>query len=286
MSAANKSDWASAAAYYSTQLRAELAERNRAYARAHSLPHVESYGGASVIVYEPFGSPPRHGNFGDEVYSAILANPEWRKRFAKVHTSARQALPKSERRWRELDSSNSSDALLMNIFSRPGVCAERALLLRLGLDEPAAPEFGYRARVPLKSGLLDRTEVDMKLGPLLVEAKLTESGFQSRALAGVNAYRDFGKVFDRSLLPRTKKSYEGYQLIRNVLAAQATGSRFCLMHDARRPDLREAWYSVLSAVKPAALRTRCTVLTWQELAAALPTTLQEFLGEKYGIVPA
>jgi len=277
---------ASAAAYYSTQLRAELGSLNRANALKHQLPHVESYGAAPVIVYEPYGSPPRHGNFSDPAYAAILAHPQWQKRFAKVHTSARQALPKSDRRWRELDSSNSSDALLMNIFCWPGVCEERALLLQLGLDAPAEPQFGHKARVPLKDGSVDRTEVDMRLGPLLVEAKLTESGFQTKSAAVVNRYRDFARVFDRSLLPKLKAKYDGYQLIRNVLAAHATGARFCLMHDARRPDLREAWYGVLSAVKSAELRTRCTVLTWQELARALPEALRDFLQGKYGIVPA
>jgi hypothetical protein len=37
-------------------------------------------------------------------------------------------------------------------------------------------------------------------------------------------------------------------------------------------------------VKSADLRTRLKVLTWQELAALLPGTLQEFLDRKYGIV--
>jgi hypothetical protein len=42
---------------------------------------------------------------------------------------------------------------------------------------------------------------------------------------------------------------------------------------------------VMSAVKAAALRVRLKVLTWQELAAALPEDLQQFLSTKYGIVP-
>ncbi len=43
--------------------------------------------------------------------------------------------------------------------------------------------------------------------------------------------------------------YAGYQLIRNVLAAYAAGCSFCVMHDERRPDLREAWFPVMAAVK-------------------------------------
>jgi hypothetical protein len=57
-----------------------------------------------------------------------------------------------------------------------------------------------------------------------------------------------------------------------------------VMHDARRPDLREQWYEVMQAVKLTGLRWRCKVLTWQELCAALPDALQEFLDGKYGIV--
>jgi hypothetical protein len=78
--------------------------------------------------------------------------------------------------------------------------------------------------------------------------------------------------------------YEGYQLIRNVLAAYAEGCSFCVIHDERRPDLREAWFEVMAAVKSAEMRVRCKVLTWQELAALVPLDLTEFLEAKYGIV--
>ena len=81
-------------------------------------------------------------------------------------------------------------------------------------------------------------------------------------------------------------SYAGYQLIRNVLAAYREGCSFSVLHDARRPDLREAWFQVMAAVKSAEMRTRCKVMTWQELAGLLPEELQAFLDLKYGIVPA
>jgi hypothetical protein len=81
-----------------------------------------------------------------------------------------------------------------------------------------------------------------------------------------------------------ESAYAGYQLIRNVLAAYAHGCSFCVIHDERRPDLREAWFEVMAAVKSAEMRVRLKVLTWQELAALLPKGLQEFLDLKYGIV--
>jgi hypothetical protein len=311
--------------------------RNRSYARGRA--HVESYGGAPVIVYEPDGE--RHGNFFDPAYAAILERHDWMRRFDKIHVQAARSLPKprleSARRWRELDSSMSSDALLMNIFCTPGVAESATVRDTLGIDEGAVPVFGWKARVPLKSGRpdrirVDRTEVDMRLGALLVEAKLTEGDFQTRSAAIVEAYRDFDEVFDRDLLPRVEiatsrwmqasefpennsqefesivadptlfssaplfsnidtsfrppgeAGYASYQLIRNVLAAFAERASFCVIYDQRRPDLREAWFQVMAAVKSADLRVRLKALTWQELAELVPDALQEFLDVKYGIV--
>ena len=56
------------------------------------------------------------------------------------------------------------------------------------------------------------------------------------------------------------------------------------MLDRRRPDLLEQWYRIMSCVADAHLRTRCKVLTWQELSLALPASLRKFLAQKYGIV--
>jgi len=43
------------------------------------------------------------------------------------------------------------------------------------------------------------------MGRVVVEAKLTESDFQIKAEAVVEAYRDFGcQSFDRELLPRVE----------------------------------------------------------------------------------
>jgi len=153
----------------------------------------------------------------------------------------------------------------------------------LGVDPAARPQFGYRPRVPLSNGHIDRTEVDLKLGDLLVEAKLTESDFQTQSAALVETYRDLEEVFAITDLPRQNEKYVSYQLIRNVLAAHAGGETFCLMTDARRPDLIERWHTIMRCVRPTDLRTRCKVLTWQELAPELPAPLQDFLAHKYGI---
>ncbi|SPE18081.1 conserved hypothetical protein [Candidatus Sulfotelmatomonas gaucii] len=314
------------AGLYALQLRQELTLRNRAYARGHA--HVESYGSDPVIVYAPDGD--HHGNFFDPAYAAITRDPDWMCRFDKVHAQAARSLPKPQldphRRWRELDSSMSSDALLMNIFCTPGAAESAAVRNMLGVEDVVPPLFGWKARVPLANGRFDRTEVDMRFGSLLVEAKLTEVGFQARIAAIVEAYRDFEEVFDRDQLPRVEiptsrwlrasefpenesqefesvladpelfspvdtsfrpsgeEGYASYQLIRSVLAAHASNSSFCVIHDERRPDLRAEWFQIMSAVKSAEMRTRLKVLTWQELAAILPAHLQDFLDLKYGIV--
>ncbi len=267
-------------AAYAGLLRRELCERNSKFAQANGLPFELSFGGSPVVMYLPVG--PLHGNFFPSSYCAIQLNPAWKRRLSKVHTS--DSLPRTDHRWCELDSCNSSDALLMNVFCCPESFDSGRLSGLLGV-ETSEPEFGFRARVPLKNGKSDRTEVDMRLDHLLVESKLTEPDFQSKSKEIVNTYRDFEKVFRRSELPQSKTAYAGYQLIRNVLAAYALESAFCVLLDARRPDLLEQWYAVMRCVKDAELRVRCKVLTWQELSEALPEELQQFLDEKYGIGP-
>jgi len=242
----------------------------------------------------------------------------------------------------ELDSATSSDALLMNVFCHPDVADDSGLnapiAALLGVDRNVQPRFGANPGVPLATALkprskragplaaFDRTEVDLVLaGPtttLFVEAKLTESDFQTASLALLTRYRDLDAVFDVDRLPRTNPAapysstsgawapslppgvepveadipaeffgatkiapaqIAGYQLIRNVLAAHAADAGFCLLLDARRRDLIDAWYAVLSAVRSVSFATRLRVLTWQDLLPALPGDLQRFLAEKYGI---
>src|ERR671939_476929 len=101
---------------FSAQLRRELADRNRQFAREHGLVFVESYGEAPVVLYEP---AEKHGNFFDASYRAIIADPAWRKRLGKHHSHRKMLPPRHDSRWCELDSCCSSDALLMNIFCHP-----------------------------------------------------------------------------------------------------------------------------------------------------------------------
>ena len=271
--------------HYISALRQELIARNSAYAALHLLPHVTSYGELPVVVYKQSECGRHHGNFISASYRAILRTPQWRKRLQKVHAQGRRSLPGGDDLWRELDSSLSSDALLMNIFCYPGVTRRKEVSRILGLEPGNLPEFGFLPRVPLISEAIERTEIDMKLGNMLFEAKLTEADFQIQHAQLVEQYRDFEEVFECRQLPRAMRKYVSYQLIRNVLAAHALSMDFCTLLDARRPDLMEDWYSILRCIRSSDLRARCKVLTWQELASCLPVTLQSFLRAKYGIVP-
>jgi restriction endonuclease-like protein len=270
---------------YVSALRQELIARNSSYASLNFLPHVTSYGDLPVVVYQQSECGRHHGNFISASYRAILRRPQWRRRLLKVHTQGRRSLPAKDGLWRELDSSLSSDALLMNIFCYPGLTRRIEVCGILGIEPRSLPEFGFMPRVPLFSEATERTEVDMKLGSVLFEAKLTEADFQIQRVELVEQYRDIREVFETRQLPRVKSKYVSYQLIRNVLAAHALGLDFCTLLDARRPDLIEDWYSILRCIRSAALRARCKVLTWQELALCLPSALKNFLDVKYRIVP-
>lgn len=208
------------------------------------------------------------------------------KRLGKVHTAFKRSRARANWQWRELDCAHSSDALLMSIFCYPEVMESSWVQAMLGVEATDAPEFGFKPRTPLHDGKRDNTEIDMKLGSLLVEAKLTESDFQAARFQLLSRYRDLEMVFDVSELPIREGRHLSYQLIRGTLAAYAMGCSFCVFCDARRPDLVEAWYAVMRAVRLFDLRCRLKLLKWQELAAALPVDLQEFLDDKYGILPA
>ena len=246
-----------------------------------------------------------HGNFLDASFRRIEADPAWAARLAKVYTAARNLSHRVEDALdphylrRELDCANSSDALLMNLLCYPGLLARPRVLQLLGLPSAPRPHFGVPIGVPLslasatrrkRAGSADsrpdRTEIDCRLDDLLLEAKLTETGFQTAPARLVERYRDLHAVFDLDDLPRHPRTgtFLSYQLLRGVLAAHAHGCRFAVLLDRRRPDLAEQWFHVLRAVRSFTLRSRLQLLTWQELAGVVSAPVQRFLESKYGIV--
>jgi hypothetical protein len=267
---------------WAENLRQELSIRGQLVATANGSLHELTAGETPSVIFGRDESR-RHGNFYPPSWRNICASPEWARRLAKVHTASRAAQSRAGWRWRELDCANSSDALLMNIFCCRRTLTNPALSSMLGVPSGLVPRFGFMPAIPLHSGKTDRTEIDMKLGDLMVEAKLTETDFQTAPGRMIERYRDLGEVFEPGELTISGDVVRGYQLIRGVLAAHATGGSFCVLCDARRPDLIENWYSVMRAVRSCSLRCRLQLLTWQELTAVLPRSLQKFLAAKYGI---
>jgi len=263
-------------------LRAELSLRGMRYAAAHGLVFERTDGAVPSIIFAR-GEDARHGNFHPLAYEAICARPEWKRRLEKVHTAHKRMRVRADWKWMELDCANSSDALLMNVFCHPGVMECAGVRATLGVAAGAMPEFGVKPRTPLRGGKCDNTEVDMRVGELLVEAKLTESDFQSAKMRLIERYRDVDEVFEVAELPVRSGRVMGYQLIRGTLAAFASGCSFCVLCDARRPELVETWYAVMRAVRSFELRCRLKLLMWQEIAGVVPLELREFLAEKYGI---
>ncbi len=241
-----------------------------------------SFSSVPSIVYAE-SEAGEHGNFLPAAYRRILQQPAWKARLAKVYTGSRFLPRKTDRTRGELECANSSDALLMNIFCYPGILRRPAVCSLLGIPIGICPEFGVRAGIPLKNGALDRSEMDLKLGNLLVEAKLTEGDFQTARCDLVHRYRDLDSVFEVDRLPMRKEKYRSCQLIRGALAAHAHGASFAVVCDQRRQDLIDACFEVQSAVASAELRCRISVVTWQELAQTLPSKVKVFLAEKYGI---
>jgi hypothetical protein len=265
----------------SLQLRCEVSARNLSLSAAAGLE--STCGDIPSVLYKETNG--QHYNFISASYRRICASPEWGRRLKKHYSgSSRLAWP-HERIRRELDCANSSDALLMNIFCYPGVTSRRSMCALLNIEPGLRPQFGVRPGIPRIGGGVDRTEIDMSLGRLFVEAKLTESGFQTARRELLGRYRDVADVFDMDHLPISAAGYRCYQLIRGVMAAHHCGKSFLVLSDARRADLIEAWFVILRTVRSCELRSRLALLTWQELASVLPKSLQRFLSEKYGIYP-
>ncbi|WP_047492898.1 hypothetical protein [Terriglobus sp. TAA 43] len=260
-----------------TNLRREISARNLAHA------HETTYSNIPSVLFREDESG-QHGNFHPASYKRIVANPEWAERLGKTYTASSRIAHGNERSRGELDCAVSSDALLMNIFCHPQTLRSKRLQMLLNIDSDTTPLFGFRVRTALRGGHDDRTEMDMRIDDLLVEAKLSESDFQTARPDLLQRYETFEEVFETDQLPRARNLFRGYQLLRGVLAAHHSDSRFAVLIDERRPDLQRQYFAVLSAIRYSHLRSRVLMLTWQEIAATLPASLRQFLARKYGII--
>jgi hypothetical protein len=260
-----------------------LSERARAYAKQRGVESYESLGESAVTLFPCGEAATSNGNFATMAIAAIQADDLWRRRLDKPH-ARKDALPAQQKETaRELDSSMSSDALLMNCFCHPGAIDGQIARL-LHVRPGTRPEFGVAGEVPLKDGTTDRTEIDMVIGDSHVEAKLTEADFTQKATSSVARYEGVDDVFHVETLISSDDELTGYQLVRNVLAiASHADKRFIVLLDARRPDLLREWWKVYGAIRDQSVRSRCGFVLWQEIAEVSQPELKSFLVQKYGL---
>ena len=264
-------------------LRRELSVRGQQIAVASGSLHELTAAETPSVIFGRSENH-RHGNFYPASFRNICANPRMGAQacegpYRLAQGIAPRGLAMEGAGLREQFGRAAHECFLLPAHES----ANRALCSMLGVPSGLMPQFGFRPEIPLRNGKTDRTEIDMKLGDLMVEAKLTETDFQTAPARMIERYRDLDEVFDPEELMMSGDVVPNYQLIRGVLAASATGGSFCVLCDARRPDLIENWYSVMRAVRSCVLRCRLQLLTWQELTVVLSKSLQKFLAAKYGI---
>ena len=80
------------------------------------------------------------------------------------------------------------------------------------------PIFGYKPGVLKDHNIKDATEIDMVIGDIFFEAKLTEINFTEKHVSEVVKYKNINTVFNFDLLPIKNNKIQGYQIIRNILA--------------------------------------------------------------------
>ncbi|MCD5401318.1 hypothetical protein LR013_01810 [candidate division NPL-UPA2 bacterium] len=184
--------------------------------------YIESDSG-QIIVFKDV----RHNFYGPS-YEAILENTGWRDRLCKPYTqfpqSFKKAVEKDEnlkhRSFKELASSNSSDALLMNVFCCPTVKED----IRSFFEIKGKPRLDFGKKFKNNGGIpipceKRSTEIDCYVpGNLIIEAKLTENNFGSPKSDGhYEIYFDvLRKDYKQKDVRTGNKMPPIYQLVRSL----------------------------------------------------------------------
>jgi len=208
-------------------------------------------------------------NFFEPSFLNINKNEKWLERLKKQHTKVPDSL--------EMQSSNSSDALLMNIFCYPKILKWKGVRKLLKIEDKQIIEFGKRFEIEGQF----MAEVDMKIGNHIFEAKLTESNFTEETIEKIENYKDFVLVFESDLLLKNDTQYFNYQLIRNILVAYYYNFSFTMICDESRTDLIRSIFEITKAVKIEKLRKRINFITWQEIVDVCGKELKNFIENKY-----
>lgn len=207
--------------------------------------------------------------------AADIIEGEWSERLSKPHQNVEGA--------KEFQSTNSSDALLMSVFCHPQIFKWKGIRQLFGLEsEKPELEFGYRPIVKKDGEAQERTEIDMVLDDLYVEAKLTEESFTEKEKEEVEKYSRFSEIFDIQRLPQSDTHYRNYQIIRNILAARQKNKSHILLCDQRRGDLVRSYLDTVNCIKEPSDRKKCRVIFWQEIASLAGKDMKDWLWSRYG----
>lgn len=251
----------------SDKLKNEIRKNALSFAKRRKLPIDETHPSALIFCK-------LEDNFHPESIENIHRIPDWNSRTRKEHTKVNGVL--------EMQSSSSSDALLMNIFCHPMIAKWAGIRKILG-NSMETITFGVPGAVSKNNGQPDKTEIDMELPGLFCEAKLTEPHFTQMRPEVVESYDRFQETFHSDALQRIGADYDNYQIIRNLLAAKEHNYNHILFCDERRPDLVRRYMNTVSCLRDLEDRMRCRVIFWQEIVAACGGSLRKWIEEKYGI---
>jgi hypothetical protein len=243
--------------------------RDAAVTYAKSIPMPVDATHASAVLFDKVAD-----SFHPTVWETITRNPQWHMRTEKLHQNVPGA--------KEMQSSNSSDALLMNIFCHPRVATWKGVQELLGSDLSEIT-FGYLAGVSIAGGCKDATEIDLAVPGVFCEAKLTETDFTRKRAEVVESYDGLQAAFHVDRLPRAGEEYDNYQVIRNLLASMQHGRAHVLLCDERRDDLVARYTTTVACLRDVSLRQKCRVVYWQQIIAACDDELRAWLSARYGM---
>ena len=249
------------------ELKQVLWQSTLAYAHTHKIPVDPSH--QSAVLFKDVSDA-----FYNASFENISKHKDWLERTQKPHQNVANVM--------EMQSSNSSDALLMNIFCHPKIASWKGVADVLGFV-PAEPVFGFKALVEKDGTRGDNTEIDMLVGNYFVEAKLTEEDFTEKEMEEVKKYTNLRLCFDTGSLPVQNNCYQNYQIIRNLLAAIQHKKQHMLLCDERRPDLVRRYMETVCCLRDPQHRKNCRVVFWQEIQRACGNELGAFLRSRYDL---
>jgi hypothetical protein len=259
---------------FSKELKDSINKSTLGYIKEKGVKSSEFRVYASAIVFKTSTDGSSNPNFNENSLRHISKNQDWKNRLTKRHTHFKDDTL-------EMESSNSSDALLMNIFCHPKFSTWKGPHSILGFAKEQ-PKFGVNPGIENHNS---PSEIDMILGDVIYEAKLTETDFTTKDLQTVlRVYPEMEDVFDLEYLSEGD-SVKHYQLLRNIYAVHRseTINEFKLLLDYRRPDLLHCLLDVIKTIRNDELRRKCGFITWQQIARTVGQDLKDFLRLKYGI---